>query len=102
MLSGKQKANRDEDFDVRAEVVFPERVSQSDAAPGQQVLLFKKSSFIFLQNLTTSFHCYLMSFDQEELHDLDRLEGSLASFPIKPLQALKYGWFHVVLKFHFA
>lgn len=61
MLSGKQKANRDEDFDVRAEVVFPERVSQSDAAPGQQ----------------------------EELHDLDRLEGSLASFPIKPLQALK-------------
>ena len=72
----------------------PERASSSETTPSQDVL-FETILYTFKfdplpHDVNSTCISLSSSSFQDELNDIQDLESSFASFPIKPLQALKY------------
>lgn len=100
---GKKQSEQNEDIRFLGEMVSPEMANDSNASPSKEVTLQKKICFHFIliqlfsicistySSVLLNRPCSCSSQDTfTNLHDLERI----ASFPIKPLQALKYDSFN--------
>jgi len=98
----KKEKVRSDDFRDSAETLSSVTANHSDDAPIQnkEVLLLSKSDLMLILPcaflnykpfcLSILDRIYTISIFQDGFNNLQDLEGSLASFPSKPLQALKY------------
>lgn len=101
----KKQRDQSKDIRFRGETVSPEMANDSNASSSKEVTLHTKKIKKYRKNrrlshfviVIQSLNFYLFfCFYQDTFTDLDDLE-SIASFPIKPLQALKYDLFLSVI-----